>query len=209
MVDAYIAAHAADQRQRFYDLFKIEFGGGTVYWTECDVPVFALSQTWTPRPIKHSGINSRQGEIAGTASLWLGDADLVATAIALAGSLAGTVVSVYRCYLEVDGDNTISQGTKLIFYGRIEAPESEETGDQTTITLSLGPPADFQSSSPPMEWSLTCQTWYKSPACQATGSDTVCNGTTAACSATTKVSPPAGGGNLINFVGIPFLQLQE
>ncbi len=207
-MDTYITAHASYSSIVSFYLVKIDFSGGSVYWTTADIPIVALGQRWTPKTIRVGGITSRQGEIAGEATIDLGDADQSVSAYVLgATSPVGTPVHIYDAWLDNGATSTIAQGTKLIYEGRIGKPTADRRDNVMTGRFMLAPYADFRSKKVPRRWmGPKCPFQFMGTLCGSNGSDTTCDRTFTSCSQPTKKSGSPVGGNrerFGGFLGIP------
>lgn len=181
-LDTYVDAHADDTEIRVCRLVRIEFPGGTVYWTDFQLLVYALSQTWSPMPIRISGIGSTQGD-AGGASIELGDAALVGAGYVTGGTaIVGVPVRIYDAWIDPTTTNTIAAGTKLTYEGRLGRPATVRSNDSVVSTFELAPYADFRAKKFPKRWmGAKCPFIYKDDWCQATSILTTCPKTYAAC----------------------------
>lgn len=180
----YIETHAADIRQRFALLLRVDFGS-PIYWTDYDVPIVTTgiglaSNTWTPKQFKVSGIDSQHGVVSGQATIEMGNADNAISSLILGGGLIGTKVYIYVAYLDPDAANSIAQAVKQIFGGVIDTVSMDSDAANASVVLS--PLIDLQSKVLPRRVIGTkCTLDFKGAACQYAGADTACLRTLADC----------------------------
>lgn len=209
-----IAANATDQRIQTFLLVQLDLPSGAVYWTNCDMPLTtaaptrtdqAPAATWTQRPLRLSAVTSQQGSISG-AQLDLGNADLVMS-VALFGATnpIGVGVHVWEGWFDPANTGAIPDDSTQLEEGRIDQLRIK-TGTTDIATIVIGPAVDFATRVfPRRRMTQKCSFLFKGPACQSTGTDTVCDGTLTSCSLTTKRSGGPVGGNRDNFGGFPSL----
>lgn len=187
--DAYIAAHADDEQQRFAQLLKIDFPT-PVYWTDHGLSVFTgagLSvgaHTWTRRGFTISGITSRHGEISGQATLVVANADNVVSALVYAGAIVGIGVHVYHAQLVAGGATMVAQGIKCVFEGTIDTPTvSSASGSAPVVTFRLAGYSDpLARMFPTRRIANKCDVRRLGDArCQYAGAETDCDRTLARC----------------------------
>lgn len=197
---AYITAHAADESQRFALLVKIDFPS-PVYWTDHSLPIYTgagLSvgaHTWSVRGFQLSGVSSRHGEISGQATLTVGNADNVVSALVYAGGIVGVGVHIYRAQLVAGGGTMVAQDVKCIFEGTIDTP-TVESGDGSAPSVSLllaGYSDPLARTLPTRRIDLKCGARRLGDAlCQYVGAETDCDRTLTRCTALA---------NSVNFAG--------
>lgn len=174
---SYIDTHAADARQLFVTLLRIDFGS-PVYWTDYDTRVVTTglglaSSTWTPYQFRLSGLDSEHGVVSGKVTVEVGDGDGVASALVLSGGLAGLKVYIYIGYLDPDAANTIAQDVRQVFAGVIDSPVIDT--DRAIVTFTLSPLIDLQAKVLPRRvLGNACSLDFKGAACQYAGADTNC-----------------------------------
>lgn len=201
-----IAANAADSRIQTFLLVKLDFASGTVYWTNCDQPIVtgspartdcAPAATWTPRPLRLSGVTSTQGQQSG-AMLELGNADLVLSAILFgATNPAGTPVHVWEAWFDPTTTTAIPDDSTQLLEARIDQMRVKTTATIDTATIVLAAPVDFATRVfPRRRFTQKCSFIFKSAACQASdtsGTATFTNGSTSV----TSVSPTLASVNCL------------
>lgn len=136
----WLDSHAADPTQRRHLLYEIDFAA-PVYWTDCEIPIAWNSHMWTPKPTQSSGITSRQLEGAG-ASLEVGNADNIMSALFFSGGAADKVVTVSMAFFDISSVSQIPQQVVTIFQGKIDSLTIENSGGSCTATITLGPTLD-------------------------------------------------------------------
>jgi phage-related protein len=201
---AYVQAHAGDAVLMNCFLVEIEFSSGTVRWTTWDVDVFALGHKWDPKPMRVTGLSSRQGELGVAAEVEVGDAGGLASAYVLAGtSPGGTAARVYEAWLPTSGADTNAAAVLKRVEGRVGKAQSVRNGDTMTGRFSLAAAVELRFKKVPRrDLTPKCPFTFKDAACSSDGSDTSCDKTFTACSQPTKKAGNPIGGNRARFGGI-------
>lgn len=188
---AYITAHAADELQRFALLVKIDFPT-PVYWTNHSLPIYTgagLSvgaHVWSVRGFRLPGVTSRHGEISGQATLTVGNADNVVSALVYAGGIVGVGVHVYRAQLVAGGGTMVAQDVKCIFEGTIDTPTvASGNGSAPEVAFLLAGFSDpLARTFPTRRIEVKCDVRRLGDArCQYSGVETDCDRTLARCTA--------------------------
>lgn len=183
----WVSSHAADASHRRVLLLEWTVGGSTYRWAAWDVPVVTSGSTgaaaarWTPFGFAVSGISSRQGELAGEATIEIQNADGVVSAIILAaGGCAGTAIAAWEAWLDPAGETMVSQQEQLILSGLVNAP----TITPESVEVTTSPPAALEQIPIPRRlYSTNGTAVFKSSLCGYVGAGTSCDRTYSACTA--------------------------
>jgi phage-related protein len=157
---AFVPTHAGDSSQVVFELVEIQTPT-PIYWTTCNIPLYALSQMWTPRPLKISGLDTSQGEVENVA-LEVGDADGFLALQDLGGAgLVGTSVIIRQIWLDASAPMTVL-GTIVRYDGQIEKPSYTEA----LATFKLrGPILLSGRQFPSIKCAPTCPYVFGGPVC--------------------------------------------
>ncbi len=208
-----IPNNAQDEQLEVFSLFEIAFPGGTVYWTDCDVPILWNGHTWVPTVIETPSIQSRHGEVQGLGSIVIGNADNALSAIVFAAPCGGSILKIHVAWFDPANPSAIPADviTKMVVRVARATLNVDETETNHSCTLELAPFIDFQTKTNWRTEATPCPFRYQDFWCQAplTATATTCDRTTSAttgCSNPNTVDPPATHGNIKNFGGFaPFV----
>lgn len=147
--------HAADRDGALCRLYQFDWS--TVKrWTDASTPIATSAgddcgaYLWTRRPIQSpSGITSRQSDV-GSATIEMGNADNVISAILFAGGTAGIQVHIWEAGFLSTNFSARPDGVRKIFWGRLKIPSAPRRGDASVVHFQLGPPYDFNSKMAPI-----------------------------------------------------------
>lgn len=170
------------------------------YWTDSDIPITALGQTWTPNGIVVSNLVYQGPSITG-GSITIQNADYQMSGLIYNPlSVRNVPVDIYEAWFDptVTSANVpggLGVDVKYLFSGIINSGSLSRSGTNCTATYTLALPVDPAAVVLPRRLLTTkCTVIFKGPACQYAGHVETCDRTYGTCKAL---------GNQANYGGFP------
>jgi len=174
----------------------------TQYWTDCDIPLTALGQTWIPIGIIVGDLTYQDTTATGT-TVVIQNADLAMSGLIYNPLQVKNVpMDIYEAWMDPSVTTASVTGglgvdVKTLFSGIISSSVVSRQGDIAIATFQLAPPIDVNAVMLPRRLlTTTCTVLFKGPACQYSGGDESCLRTLVACTAK---------GNQTNYGGFPMV----
>jgi phage-related protein len=172
------------------------------FYTDSDIPITALGQTWMPIGLQVSSFSSAQATVMG-GSIVISNADYAMSGLVYNPlSIRNVPIAIFEVWLDPTVTSASAPGglgvdVKQIFFGVIDSGVVQRQADTCTASFTLTSLVTPSAVILPRKLvTAKCTVVFKGPACQYTGPDQLCTKTLADCS--TK-------GNAMNYGGFSML----
>jgi hypothetical protein len=167
---------AGEELKPFY-LLTMTIGGTTYRYTDCDIPLYVSSNTYTPLGFKFQNINYSMGNIVDRVNIQIDNLDSVMTALFVGGTAQGSATTLSLVVLD-SANNPVGGTSTVLFQGEID----KWTLDEEKLKINVVSQFVKWQQSTLSRHSASCR-WkaFKSTECNYGGGSTWCDRTYTRC----------------------------
>jgi phage-related protein len=160
-----------------FHLLKITISGTDYDYTDCDIPVYFNSESYSPLPFKFQPINYSMGEIVDRAQIDIDNLNQILTSLFVGSTVQGSDV-VLRLVVLDSNNHPVGGNSAILFQGEIDSWDLDEEHLRLVVTSIFVKwrQNTLSNHSASCRWKV-----FKSTECDYSGASTWCDRTYTHC----------------------------
>jgi phage-related protein len=194
-----ITDELATQEFKPFRLLKMTISGTAYNYTDCDIPIYYNSESYSPLPFKFNPINYSMGEIVDRAEIEIDNLNQVMTSLFVGGTPQGS--DVVLSFVVLDSNNhPLGGNAAILFQGEIDSWNLDEERLRIVVSSIFVKwrQNTLSNHSASCRWKV-----FKSTECDYVGASTWCDRTYTRCVALSNTT------NFGGFRWLPSLMNQD